>query len=317
MKSRLLVAVLAAFLVVPEVASGSYLVTRNAGKPALKVDPQGHALVSYVDRGVQKHLLLWGAVNALPPAQGRTQVEFKMDYSGGFKSLRRKQYFRTIKNVCTRYDGPALAWLVAACKAPDGSYWALQRWQRMLPNLGIPPWKAEQSVQELHISHWSGPLPVIDARVNWSWSGRFRQIIGTYNYAGSPVYGFNVRSNGAPLDAWSRNLYLDTLDSAYGAGWKRENSFLAQQANGRYCYSLGPRDPAQGGFPGYPNVGPRQGTGTRYRISALGPGVTPIVMWEAADPGAFDGADASKADLERAGNEYLRSLGFSPSDCHA
>ena len=35
------------------------------------------------------------------------------------------------------YDGPKLPWMVKACKAPDGSYWALQKWQRMLPNLGI------------------------------------------------------------------------------------------------------------------------------------------------------------------------------------
>jgi hypothetical protein len=316
MRLRVVLVLAAAILVVPDVALGSYLVTRGGGQPTLKVDAGGRALVSYVDRGVQKHILLWGAVNALPPTQGRTQVAFRVDYSGGFKSLRKRQYFRTIKNACGRYDGPALPWFVTACKAPDGSYWALQRWDRMLPNLGIAPWKAEQSVQELHISHWTGPLPVIDARVNWSWSGRFRQIIGTYNYNGSPVYGFNVSRFGAPLDTWSRNLYLDTLDSAYGAGWKRENSFLAQQTNGRFCYSLGPRDPATGGFPGYPAVGPRQGTGTRYRISALGPGVTPIVMWEAPDPGAFDAADAAKVATERAANALLQSLGFAAKDCH-
>ena len=304
-------------LAVPDVAAGSYLVTRNPGQPTLKLDAEGRALVSYVDRGARKHVLLWGAVNALPPKQGSRQVEFRIDYSGGFESLKRKQYFRSIKNVCGRYDGPALPWFVAGCKAPDGSYWALQSWQRMLPNLGIAPWKPTQSVQELHISHWTGPLPVIDARLNWSWSGRFRQIVGTYTYAGSPVYGFNVSNVGAPLDSWARNLYLDTMDSAYGAGWKRENSFLAQQTNGRFCYSLGPRDPAQGGFPGYPAVGPRQGTGTRYRISALGPGVTPIVAWEAPDPGAFDAASAAKAALEQAGNALVQSLGFSPKDCHS
>ena len=43
----------------------------------------------------------------------------------------------TFRNACAPYDGPALVYLVAACKAPDGSYWALQRWQRGLPLLGF------------------------------------------------------------------------------------------------------------------------------------------------------------------------------------
>jgi hypothetical protein len=304
-------------LTLPDAAFGSYLVTRNAAQPTLKVDPQGRALVSYRDGRKQKNLLVWNAVNALPPTQGQTQVAFRIDYTGGFKALKQRQYAKTIKNSCGRYDGPPLPLLVAACKAPDGSYWVLQRWQRLLPNLGIAPWKPEQSVQELHVSHWTGPLPVIEAQLNWSWSGKFRQVIGRYTYAGNPIYGFNVTRFGAPIDSWARNLYLDTHDSAYGAGWTRENSFLAQAPNGRFCYTLGPRDPATGGFPGYPKVGSRQGTGTRYRLTALGPGVTPIVSWEAPDPGAYDGADAAKVAAERAANALLQSLGFAPTDCHS
>ena len=308
---------LAVALALPEAGAASYLVTRNATKPTLRVDTEGRALVSYLDRGKPKHILVWGAVNARPPAQGERQIEFKLDHSGGAASLKRTQYSRTIKNVCRKYDGPALPLLVAACKAPDGSYWALQRWQRMLPNLGIPPWKPDQAVQELHLSHWTGPLPVVEARTNWSWRGRFRQIIGTYTYAGSPIYGFNVTRFGAPLDSWARVVYLDTFASAYGAGWKRENSFLAQAPSGRFCYSLGPRDPAAGAFPGYPSVGPRQGTGARYRLTALGPGVTPIVTWESPDPGSYDGADAAKVALEQAGNALVQALGFAARDCHS
>ena len=39
--------------------------------------------------------------------------------------------------TCPTYDGPALADLVAACKAPDGSYWAVQSWDRDLPDYGV------------------------------------------------------------------------------------------------------------------------------------------------------------------------------------
>ena len=47
---------------------------------------------------------------------------------------------------------------MTGCKAADGSYWALQAWQRMLPNYGLVA-SPKQSVWELRLSHWSGPLP--------------------------------------------------------------------------------------------------------------------------------------------------------------
>ena len=59
--------------------------------------------------------------------------------------------FATGTWVCLPYDGPALAWEVAACKAPDGSYWALQAWQRGLPDLGVTA-TAAQSAWELRLS---------------------------------------------------------------------------------------------------------------------------------------------------------------------
>ena len=40
------------------------------------------------------------------------------------------------KGICLPYDGPPLAWLLRACKAPDGSYWALQSWVRLKRNYG-------------------------------------------------------------------------------------------------------------------------------------------------------------------------------------
>ena len=46
-----------------------------------------------------------------------------------------------------------------ACKAPDGSYWALQRWQRRLPMRGFEPFLPEQAAFELHISHWTRRAP--------------------------------------------------------------------------------------------------------------------------------------------------------------
>ena len=63
-----------------------------------------------------------------------------------------------MRNACRPYDGPELQWLVTACKAPDGSYWAVQAWQRMLPNYGLAP-TPKQAVWELRLSHWKARSP--------------------------------------------------------------------------------------------------------------------------------------------------------------
>ena len=132
----LLLAVLVA-AVVPPSASASELIDRNASKVTLKVARNGQALLSYSTRGKRRNVLAWGAVNA-PPTPARRQVTFRLDYSGGWGTYRRNVW-KTLRNACAPYDGPALKWLVTACKAPDGSYWAVQAWQRMLPNYGLPP----------------------------------------------------------------------------------------------------------------------------------------------------------------------------------
>jgi hypothetical protein len=287
---------------------------RNVAAPKLQVDGKGYALVTFKEGGKLKHVLFFGAVNAIPPKAGAKPTTFKIDYSGGWKTLKRANLDTTIKNTCDakRYDGPALPFKVFACKAGDGSYWALQSWQRMLPNLGFAPWRPEQSAQELHLSHWKGPLPALTVKMNWAWGGQYEQLVGTYTYAGKAVYGFKATSSGVPLDDWGRNVYLDTFDSKYGAGWKRENSFIAEGPQGRFCYSFGPRPP----YPGYPASPPRQGNGTKYRLSALGPGVLPIVTVELPAAGAWDPNNPAKVQAENDANALADGLGFTSALCH-
>ena len=229
MRIRLvIVGVLAALASAPSTAA-STLVTRGATDIALAVDGRGRALVTYKQAGVRKRVLAWGAINA--------DVKFKLDYAGGWGTFRRPVW-KSIK-ACPAYDGPALHWLVAACKAPDGSYWALQRWQRMLPNQGYPARTGLQRARELHLSHWRGELPKLE-------------------------------------------IYLDTFNSAYGPGWKRENSFLAHKPRGNFCYGFFPR-------PSYYDKSRRPAAhGKRYRATAIGPGVSPDPFWTADGLGAFD-----------------------------
>jgi hypothetical protein len=285
-------------------ASASEIVARDATGVSLKVDAKGYALITYRDAGALRRALMWGAVDASAPKRGGTQVAFKRDFSGGWGTFKTR-YWETMKNTCGRYDGPALVWAVTACKAADGSYWALQSWQRMLPNLGLAPWKREQSVWELHLSHWTGELPQLELNTDWSYHGRFHHVFGTYTYDGGGVYGFKSTSSGVPLDTFGRNVYLDTLESAYGTGWKRENSFLSHAGGGSFCYGFYPHKP----YAGYPAGDRPAGHGTKYRATAIGPGVTPDVSWSGAGLPDFDKSDAELVGVESDMNALQLALG--------
>lgn len=255
-------------------ADASQLIDRNAHDVTLAVDNRGEALLTYTARGQTKHVLAWGAINALPPQRGRGQVSFQLDYAGGYGKYRNPHYWQTFGNDCTPYDGPALAWLVTACDAPGGSYWAIQAWQRELPDYGVTP-TAAQAVWELRLSHWSGPLAVLTITTDWAYR-KYDHLFGTYTYDGIPVHGFKSTSAGVPIDSYGRNLYVDRYDSAYGQGWRRDNSFLTHTPKGSFCY----------GF--FPHGDHPSGRGSRYRATAEGPGVTPDVMWIGEAPGAYD-----------------------------
>lgn len=278
-------AVVAAALV--PAAGASELIDRDASGVRLEVDARGTALLTYRARGKTRHVLASGAVDALHPTPGRPQVRFRLDHSGGWGTARR-DLWRTFENVCRPYAGPPLAWLVTACTAPDGSHWAVQSWQRGLPNYGVRPTRA-QAARELRLSHWTGGLPVLEIGFGWAY-GRYQQLFGRYTYRDTPVYGFRSTSSGRPLDSFGRNIYVDTYNSAYGSGWRRENSFLSHRRTGGFCY----------GF--YPHGGRPPGRGERYRATVIGPGVAPDAYWEEDAPRAYDPDDDLPA------NEDMRSL---------
>jgi hypothetical protein len=312
--AALTVLLAAAVLALPGGGTSTLIVGRNGLVPTLQVDSAGRAMVTFRAGGQVQHVLVWGAVNALPPTKGKQQTAFRVDYSGGY-GIKKPGYWKTFKNVCKPYTGPALAWYVtgSGCTAPDGSYWALQSWQRMLPNLGFTPWRPDQAVFELHVSHWTGPLAQISVYQDWAWGGRFEQIFGQLTYRGQPVHGFGSTNLGNPTDAFGRNLYLDTYNSPYGKGWKRENSFLAQSPRGGFCYSFAPRPP----YAGYPDSPPRAGPGSMYRLTVLGPGVTPAVMWQGPSVGNWDPKNAAKVAIQAKGGALKKTYGLSQAACHS
>jgi hypothetical protein len=275
-----------AVLVAAPAATGSQLIDRNATGVKLETDSEGEAMITYTAGGKLKHVLAWGAIDANPPTPGGKQVAFSLDYSGGYGKYHKANYWVTGPAggwSCLPYDGPKLAFEVAACKAPDGSYWALQAWQRALPDYAVTP-SATQSVYELHLSHWKGELPVLQIGLDWSYH-KYVHLYGTYTYGGVAVYGFHSTPAGQPLDSFGRNIYIDTFDSAYGTGWKRENSFLTHGPKGSFCY----------GF--YPHGShPSGGTGTQFRAITMGPGVAPDVMWQGNNPGPYNAAADATAN---------------------
>ncbi len=281
----------AAALAAPAGAS-EQLADTNVEAATLQVNARGEALVTYRrPDGSVRRVLVWGAVNANAPVDPAVrQVRFHKDYAGGWGKYRKAAYWKTFRNACRPYDGPALPYLVAACRAPDGSYWALQRWQRALPLLGFDPWRPEQTAAELHVAHWTGPLPQLELYAHWTYGGQFQGVFGRLTYLGQPVYGFGAAADGNPRDRYGRNVYLDTLDSAYGPGWKRESGILLHRPTGTFCHSFVPQRP----FPGYPSQAIRPAaTGARYRATVMGPGVTPIVQAEVPGLTAADRASAS------------------------
>ena len=299
-------------------ADASQLIARNASHIKLAVNMKGTAMVTYSVRGRVTHLLAWGAVNARPrPATPRIrQVEFKVDYSGGWKH--RRMTWKHFKNRCRAYDGPELAWLVTACKAPNGSYWALQSWQTALPNLGMAPWLRQQKTWWLRLSHWTGPLAELDVYTDWIYGGRFQEAFGRYTYNGQGVRGFGTTRVGAPTDNYGRLLFLDTFNSAYGKGWLRENSFVSHGPPGMFCYGFYRRNPWVGGYAhprSIPNRKRPSGVGEQYRITAAGPGVTPDVMWQGPGLHPYNRGNPSDVSLESAMNAERDAIRGSYAKC--
>jgi hypothetical protein len=274
-------------LSLPATASASQLIDRNAHGIQLQVNAHGQALLTYNAHGSFHRVVASGAINARTPNPSVPQVRFRKDYSG--RSW-------TAAGSCRKYDGPRLAFFVTGCAAPDGTYWAVQSWRRTLPNFDGRP-TSRLGAWELHLSHWNGPLASLEAWTDWVYDGRYHHLFGRLTYAGQPVYGFSATRAGSPRDDYGRNIYVDTFDSRYGKGWRRENAFLAHRPTGVFCY----------GFYRFTSRGP--GNGAKYRLTAVGPGVTPDVSVVVNGLHDFDRNNAADVAYEQQQNALQDSLG--------
>jgi len=258
----------------------------NITNLTLAVNTKGEALLTYDRQDLeQRHVLVWGAINALPASQEVPQVRFQLDYTGGLAKYHNPGYWKSFKNACLPYDGPQLVYMVAACDAPDGSYWAVQAWQRLLPMRGFDPWTPTQSAYGFNVSHWSGPIAQLDVTQNWTYDGAWTALDGRLTYDGQPVFGYKTPAAGKRGDGYARYVYIDTHDSVYGPGWRHDAGKVLHVGDGAFCYSFVPQTPP----PGYPSSEPRgPAPGDLERVTVLGPGVTPDVQWVGPGLGAYD-----------------------------
>jgi hypothetical protein len=296
------------------VASASQLFARDAKDLKLAVSADGQtALVTFKANGSTKRVLASGAVNALAPSRTTPQVQFGIRYlTTGAKD---KKVWRNFKNSCKSYDGPDLAFLVLACTAPDGSYWAVQAWKYWEPFFGYDPWLAYQDDMAFHISHWTGPLAQLELFADWIDVGHGatspRELIARLSYGSSPVFGYDVRPGGIPGDGYGRVVYIETLDSRLGPGWRRLTGILTRNPSGMLCHAMVPLMT----YAGYPN--PHlvdAGNGTAYRAYVEGPGVTPLVMTQVGDPGDYDANDPAKVQHEAQAKSLLQQWN-APAAC--
>ena len=177
------------------------------------------ALLTYRSEGRVHHTLAWGAINARTPKRGARQAAFRLDYSGGWGS-RRTDLWRGFKNACGPYQGPELNYVVAACTAPDGSHWVVQKWRRLLPPFGVRPTFAQRATE---LSSPTSPA------ISPSSSSRSTGSTGTTttSTAGSSTRTRRLRLQRDEVRLAARqvgpDVFVDMYDSRYGRGWKREN----------------------------------------------------------------------------------------------
>jgi hypothetical protein len=289
-------------------AAPSQTLTRDVTNVKLAVNAKGEALVTYMRADGQiRRVLAWGAIDAVPPDPNVPQQRFKLDFTGGWGKYRKARYWRTFKNVCGPYTGPPLVHVVAACTAPDGTHWGLQSWQRVQPLRGVAAFLPGHMAWELHLSHWSRPLAVLEVSPNWTYGGALQGLFGRLLYDGKPVHGYRTPTR-SRSDINARYVYIDTLNSAYGAGWKRDGAKVTHVGSAGFCYSFAPLAQPPAGYPGVPTV---SGVGERHRVTVMGPGVTPVVQWEGAALGPYDPA------ADEAFNALFDSILGSDGACRA
>ena len=151
---------------------------------------------------------------------------------------------------------------------------------------GFAPFKKEHTDVELHVSHWTGALPVLEVWPNWTYGGDLQGFFGRLTYDGSRSTEPDRRRRRSPI-RFARNVYIDTLNSVYGRGWKRDSaSTRTSETEASATRSSRSRRPQDAVIRAMSRAG--RDSVTAHRITVMGPGATPVIRWEGARLGPYD-----------------------------
>lgn len=161
--------------------------------------------------------------------------------------------------------------------------WAHANAPATVPGFTLPP-LGEQSFDGfprlLGYTRWSKFSP--GGYQGYLQGKHYPLIFGSLTFSGYGVYGPGDRY-GAPTNAYGRNVYIDTFESDYGPGWRRIMGVLTQPPNGAFCYEISKKGGSKS----------RNGISSlrMYRLTAIGPGLTPVVQVTITGPTFRFGAD--------------------------
>jgi hypothetical protein len=169
----------------PAAASASLLLARTTSAETLRVDARGRALVTWREGATKRRAVI---------------ASDRAVYQGG-----------SIGKAAGIAVTPTIPLAVVQIALPNGTQVALQKLQRLGNHGSLGP-------VELRYSRWRGEATRLSLTGEWTADGRRMRICGTATYHGTPFYGLKHTIKGNPLDAYGRNVYIDTLRSS---GWYR------------------------------------------------------------------------------------------------
>jgi len=182
------------------------------------------------------------------------------DFGGQFTSVAKDIYV----SILSRKDNPHEVW-------------------NMYPNPTVITDNSEAFLPGEPDSYSNGTL--LRAYPRWSkfYSGtrarsaknHFPLLFGLLTFRGVGVYGPGNKF-GSPTNEFGRNVYIDTLDSDYGPGWRRVMGVLTQPTHGTFCYEFSKK----GGSDGKTGVS----TKNTYRMTVIGPSLSPVLTQNIQGP---------------------------------
>jgi hypothetical protein len=195
MRAVSLAAIVAAAVAMVDVreAAASIKVAGDANAPVLRVDRGGFAEVDWTTNSGDRRSLL------ISPGGSLT-------YGGRLPGY-----------DVSEPAAVSLPFAIAVKRTPDGALWALQAWRRLA-----------RGPLELRFSRWRGiPTLLTLHAVCCRWGGE--NVQGQASFQGRPIFGSRSTAQGAPLDPFGRNVYLD---SYRGGQWTRMMGILTHRRTG-------------------------------------------------------------------------------------